>query len=69
MDRSGFHDYYSIYEVTPTFDVTLLLGIIEHISLDAGKIKDRLIFFLIKPLLKLLGIDFATGILILTQKR
>ena len=37
MDRSRFHDYYSLDEIQERFDIILLLDVIEHLPLPEGK--------------------------------
>ena len=36
VDRTGVHDYYSLDEVSETFDAVFLLDVIEHMSLSEG---------------------------------
>jgi len=36
VDRTGFHEYYSLDAVQETFDAIFLLDVIEHISLHEG---------------------------------
>lgn len=36
VDRSRFHDYYSLDDIRESFDAVLLLDVIEHLTLEEG---------------------------------
>jgi len=36
IDRSQYHDFYSLGEINETFDVILLIEVIEHMELEEG---------------------------------
>ncbi len=56
IDRSNFHDYYSLNDIKEEFDVILLFEVIEHLSFDEG----------ITMLKKIKGLLSSGGRLVLT---
>jgi hypothetical protein len=56
VDKTGFHDYYSLDAIQETFDAIFLLDVLEHVSLSEG----RMLLSRCKGMLNLEGRIFVT---------